>query len=124
METEITDPKLREALEEIEGVLAKRGLAGAICLASSTHAAFRLTMPAWSGIQVDQEKVFVRLKAGDLEHASSSVHLVLSLADLLALQARNANALARLVLQALYDRGWGVTHRPYGGPDGPSGAPQ
>ena len=53
----IQDPKLELALDEINAVLKKHAIAGAVCVASSTHAAFRLSFPEWSCIQLEGEGV-------------------------------------------------------------------
>jgi hypothetical protein len=118
IEREILDPKLAEALDEIEAVLRRRQLAGNVVLASSTHAAFRFVLPEWSGVQFETpERLRVRMKAGEREHGSSTMHLVLSLRDLVTHQAAMLIHLAETVLAKLAEHGVEVDHAPFGGPE-------
>jgi hypothetical protein len=118
IEPEILDPKLRAALDEIETVLRKHQVAGNVVLASSTHAAFRLIFPEWSGIRLEGvDRVRIKLKSADPEHAAASLHLVLSLRDLSLTQALSVDLVAKTVLGELQRRGIEVDHEMFGGPE-------
>lgn len=117
IEREILDPKLADALREIDAVLEKYQIAGNIMLASSTHAAFRFSLPKWSGVQIEGDRLHVKLQSSDPAHAESSLHLVLSLRDLTARSANLLVGVADAVLRELKAGGAVVLHSPFGGPE-------
>ena len=119
---EIIDPKLARALDEIDAVLNKHEIAGHICLASSTHAAFRFTLPKWSAVQVDSGKARVKLTAGEHELAASSMHLILGLRDLSVMRAKVMIDLGELLEKKLKEAGIEVEHEFFGGDDTEAGA--
>lgn len=87
-----SDPKLKEAAAEIDAICEKYGIAGFYCLASSTHAEFKVNFPAWSLIQLEGETGF-RIRMKKSEHSeelvTASVHLAYSLRDMAGLQYQN-----------------------------------
>lgn len=116
---EIQDPKLAVALDEISAVLARHKIAGAICVASSTHAAYRLSFPDWSAVQPTDEGVHITSSSerDGKEHLASSMHMLLSLRDLLLLHAKNMIDIADVTLVALSEQGVKVTHELFGDDD-------
>lgn len=111
----IQDPMLAEALDEIEEVLRRRHLAGTIVLASSTHAAYRSVLPEWSGVQVNDRGIRIKIRGDDPEHAAATMHLVLSVRDLLLYCTAIAGQLADAVLLKLKENGVEVVHGAFGG---------
>ena len=118
IEREILDPILRQALDEIEAVLKRHAIAGNILVASSTHAAFRLHFPEWSGVRLEGPgRIRIKLKSADQEHANASVHLLLSLRDLSLRQALSVDNIADVVMKQLEAEGATFEHKPFGGDD-------
>lgn len=87
------DPKLKEAMAEIFGVLKKHDIGGAITLVSPTHAEFRFCEdPSWSCARIEgATRVRFRAKAQDFktqaEHKRTvelTIHLVAQIRDLAA----------------------------------------
>lgn len=119
IEREILDPKLAVALDEIDAVLAKHAIAGAVCVASSTHAAFRLTFPAWSAVQIDEKGLSIKssVKRDGREHLAASTHLLLSLRDLTVLQGTNLVHIGEVALETMKEHGVEVDHGVLGGDD-------
>jgi hypothetical protein len=90
----MSDPKLKEAMAEIMGVLKKHDIAGDIVLVSPTHAEFRTRIdPSWSGAFFeDSGAVRIRAKKADLgtqeavnERLENTVHMFTSLRDISAM---------------------------------------
>jgi len=119
IEREILDPKLRTALDEIDAVLRKHAIGGHIALVSSTHAAFRLTLPSWSGIQLlpGEEGVHFKFKGANREHVASSIHAVLSLRDLVTRQSIVLCDLGDFVEKQLRKHGFEFEHGMFGPPE-------
>lgn len=78
------DPKLKAAANEIDAVLKRYDIGGAMNLVSQTHGEFLISFPTWSGItkELDEngvERVRVRIKGkGEQEKAEGTVHLIVS----------------------------------------------
>jgi hypothetical protein len=80
------DPKLREAMTEIEEVLKKHDIGGYIALTSKTHSEFRVAIdiPTWSVVRYirDGEAVHIKLYTAS-RHADTeaTVHMIASIRD-------------------------------------------
>lgn len=61
------DPVLKQAMKEVESVLAKYDIGGHVILASKSHCEFRLRFPSWSKAQMEEVgekgKFGIRFKA-------------------------------------------------------------
>lgn len=102
------DPKLKQASAEIEAILNKYGIAGAICLASSTHGEWLLHFPTWSLVEMAPTGIRVRTKAADPELTNASMHLLLGLRDQAGLQYQQLEAVCQAVSRHL-----DIEHRPF-----------
>jgi len=113
------DPKLKEAMAEIAVILAKYKIAGAVQLASSTHAEFQFHLPAWSAIQIadkpDKSDIEIRIKSSSKrdgpEHLASSLHMLLSIQDMATAHAGYLQHMAEYVLTTLKEQGVEVDHK-------------
>ena len=114
-----SDPRLKEAMAEIEGILAKYEIAGAVQLASSTHAEFKIHFPEWSAVQLqerpDKSDVEIRIKSSSERdgqgHLESSMHLLLSIRDMASAHAGYLHHLSEYVVKTLRDEGVEVEHK-------------
>lgn len=84
MTTRISD--LMKAEAEIEKVLKKYEIAGAVCLASRTHAQFVIAFPKWSLINFKGESLQMHAKKNDSDTTLASFRLLHSLRDMLLMQ--------------------------------------
>jgi hypothetical protein len=105
-----SDPKLVELAQEIEKMCQERGVAGVVCLSSSTHAEFRCIFPAWSLVQLDAEGYRVQSKSAEPERSEASIHLVFSLRDMLGLMFQQFDAVCLQVSQVM-----DIEHYPFSG---------
>lgn len=117
VEPGIQDPVLAEAMSEINAVLARHKIAGAICLASSKYAAFRLSFPDWSLVQVTEQGINVSTRGDDRERSEASIHLLFSLRDLVMLQGVHLGQISNAITTALEAEGVRIVCEPFGGPE-------
>lgn len=86
----MADPKLKEAMAEIMGILEKHDIAGQVVLASPTHAEFRTRFnPTWSCAVVTEEGLRMRAIAEELgskeavnQTLEATVHMFSSFRDI------------------------------------------
>jgi hypothetical protein len=84
------DPKLKEAMAEIFGILQKHDIAGNITLVSPTHAEFRYRIdPSWSCANLEGDAVRFKSKAADYlspdvqrEVQEATAHMIFQFRDL------------------------------------------
>lgn len=113
------DPKLKEAMAEITSVLDKYKIAGAVQLASSTHAEFQFHLPEWSAIQIvdkpDMSDIEIRIKSSSKRdgpgHLESSIHMLLSIQDMATAHAGYLQHLSEYVIATLKEQGVEVEHK-------------
>jgi hypothetical protein len=104
------DPKLKEALAEIEAICHKYGIGAAIALASSTHAEFGTIFPWWSGLQVEDGGFRIKLRKAEEEKAEATMHLAYCLRDMSGLMFQNFEAVTQTIASKI-----DVEHHPFGG---------
>ena len=114
LEAEILDAKLLVALDEIVALLEKHKIAGAISLASSTHAGFRLHFPDWSCVTLHgPHGVFVKAKGeADTERLGASLHMLFSLTELTQLHSVQLTTISQRVSEAVRAHGVEITRGP------------
>lgn len=85
------DPKLQEAMTEIEAVLKKHDVAGAITLVSRSHSEHQILFPSWSAAQGDTKGIRFESKPPTLQGRweenqtfDESMNMVLQIRDLSA----------------------------------------
>lgn len=87
------DPKLKEAIAEIDAILTKHDIAAQITLCSQTHTEFAHRFPTWSPLFIsDEHKMRFRSKLADYpsqeakdEAAGFGVHILASFREMAAL---------------------------------------
>ena len=109
-------PMLKEVRAEVQAVLDKHKIAGAVVLSSSTHAEFWLSLPEWSAIQLrDQDgQATISIKSNSERdgqaHLESSMHLLLSMRDSSVNFATGLVHMGEVALEALAAAGVEVDH--------------
>jgi hypothetical protein len=110
------DPKLKEAIAEMEAIAKKHGIAALFCLASETHGEFKAFFPSWSIIQLREKegeqrfRVQVKKDQHDLEQVNASLHLAYSLRDMAGVQYQNFETICTVLTEKL-----NVEHVPFHG---------
>jgi hypothetical protein len=105
-----SDPKLKEAIAEIETICEKYGIGAAISLASSTHAEFGTIFPSWSGLQVEDGGFRIKLRKAEEEKVEATMHLAYCLRDMSGLMFQNFEAVTQAIASKIE-----VEHHPFGG---------
>ena len=109
-------PMLKEARAEVQAVLDKHKIAGAVVLSSSTHAEFWLSLPEWSAVQLTEheDQLALRIKSSSERdgqaHLEASMHLLLSLRDSSMNFAMGLVQLGDAAVKALEGEGMEVEH--------------
>jgi hypothetical protein len=103
-----TDPKLKDALAEIQSICSKYGIGAVISLASSTHAEFKVIFPQWSGLQIKDGQFRLKLHHTEPEKAGATAHLAYSLRDMCGLMFQNFEAITEVFAKHLK-----VEHKPF-----------
>ena len=109
------DPKLREAMTEIEEVLKKHDIGGFIALASPSHTEFKVAIdvPTWSVVRYikDGEAVHIKLYTKS-RHADTeaTVHMIASIRDLCVLAFGQTEQIMNKIEEQVK-----VVHVPFGG---------
>lgn len=85
------------ALVEVQAILVRHNLAAVVAVTNSEVGQVGLAFPDWSTIQVDEagEGLNVGLLESEPERTAASIDLVIKLAKLVSVQARDLVALAR-----------------------------
>lgn len=110
------DPRLKAAAKEINAVIKKYNIAGAIALASDTHSEFGLSMcPTWSGLSREENNLRVRLNAAEPAKVDATMHVLLSLRDLCGQQFLQLSEAAEVVIGEIEKQGGSLEHIPLSG---------
>lgn len=109
------DPKLRECMAEIEGVLKKFDCGGFFSLNSKTHGEFKMCVetPSWSNIRFLKESTAVHVKLhAKTDHANTeaTVAMLANMRDLSAGVFRQTEEIMRQIETQVK-----VVHVPFGG---------
>lgn len=87
----MSDPKLKEAMAEIKGVLQKHNIAGYISIVSETHSEFLLHVtPTWSAFKWEDDILRFRVKEKEVGKQKAkalselSCHIIYQIRDLCA----------------------------------------
>lgn len=116
----MSDPKLKEAMAEIFGVLNKHDIGGQVTLVSQTHAEFRIKVdPKWScakeeynskgvGIRFRVQKADIPDKEERRLRAEQTLHLLCQIRDLNAQNFLGFDSLVKQ-LEGVID----FEHKPY-----------
>lgn len=109
------DPKLREAMKDVEAVLKKHDVGGFVSLNSKTHGEFKLFVdtPSWSKVRWVKEGEVMHLKIHmktTPEESEATVAMLYSIRDLCGQLFMQMDKLAGQVEQSVK-----VVHVPFGG---------
>lgn len=116
----MSDPKLKEAMAEIMGVLKKHDIAGQVTLVSPTHSEFRIDIaPTWSCARMEPsgDGFAVRFKAtkegipddeARKKIASETAHMLLQIRDLCAQYYMSFDDLVKQLEEFME-----IEHKPY-----------
>lgn len=113
-----TDPKLKEAMAEINAVMSKHDIGGHIILVSKSHSEFKFFLePTWSvarweneGIRIKAQKADLGSKEAVMEALGLTAHLILQIHDLAVRDAKICKQIA-VELAKHCD----IEHNPYQG---------
>lgn len=116
------DPKLKQAMAEIEAVCKKYDIGGFSVLVSKTHSEFQFELePSWSAAKfLDKENGVLAVKSTAAENGADlsrkrtelTAHLILQIQDLCALGFQHMEQVATALRSKLE-----IEHRPYYQPD-------
>ena len=73
----MSDPKLKEAAEEIKGVLKKHDIAAMVWLASAEHMEYLTVIdPSWSALSLEEimDDVLIRFRCRRKDYPSAEAH--------------------------------------------------
>lgn len=115
----MSDPKLKEAMAEIKGILRKHDIAACVTLVSETHSEFYHGIdPSWSAAYFEREQYLrIRAKRADFKTLEEqkrcvnlTVHMLHQIRDL------NAQSFANMerVIDMLNER-FDIEHVPFAG---------
>jgi hypothetical protein len=109
------DPKLREAMNEINKILKAYDIGGFVVLNSKTHSEFKLFLdtPTWSKVRWVSDGKALHLKVhmkSTPKETEATVHMLYSVRDLCGMQFMMLDKLATQVEQSVK-----VEHLPFGG---------
>lgn len=80
------DPKLKEAMAKISGILDEYDIGASIALCSKSHSEFLYHFPKWSLAQFNEKKDGVRIKAKSSNNDQSALevttHLICQIRDI------------------------------------------
>jgi hypothetical protein len=115
-----TDQMCQDAAKEIRAVLKKHKLAGTFQIASSKHAEFGFEVPEWSAVRFEEMPGNLRAlrvkssreRDGPL-HLESSVHLFLSIRDMLLEHTAYLLKVSEALTAVLEKEGIEIEHTPF-----------
>lgn len=114
----MSDPKLKQAMAEIKGILNRHDIAGQVTLVSQTHSEFLLKPDtSWSCVHFDGEQLRIRVKKSEIPDKEVrrrlielSAHILLQIRDLNAQNFRFMEQLLKMLEQHVE-----IDHTPYSG---------
>jgi hypothetical protein len=118
------DPRLKDAMRAISRILRQYDIAGAITLASKTHAEFRYQFPTWSivqpergpqgeeGVRIRTFGTWYRSQEEQRAAAEASLHCLYQIRDIAGQTFLAFDALATQIEAAT---GWQIEHHPSAG---------
>jgi hypothetical protein len=105
------NPKLQAAMQEIDAICKKYGIAGAVSLASKTHASFKVIFPDWCGVQIQRDgNLRITLKSAQREKAQVTMHVAFCLRDMSGLMFQNFEAITEYLV-----KNFNIEHHPFSG---------
>jgi hypothetical protein len=111
----MSEKRYREAMAEIEGVLKKYDMAGAITIVDKERAMFKYHFPTWSVITLGEDHVRFRAKREDFPSKDAqkvavelSAHIIMQMRDI----ALNTYGLTERLGKILKDK-LGMVHVPH-----------
>lgn len=108
-----------QVADEVEAVLKKYDVGGALLLVSKTSAAWRSIFPSWCGLQPDPVHVLrLRMKGAtpeDKDNASATMHFIATIREMCSDYQNLYGRIWRMAVDALQKQGAEVSHEPLGG---------
>lgn len=114
------DPKLKEAMLEIQVILEKHDIGGNIALTSQSHSEFLYHFPKWSAIQFDKNKpgeVRIKSKRKDFK-SKEEKHRIIECSTHIVAQNRDLAARSFDVYDTLFkklEEYFDIEHKPFHG---------